>query len=80
LEGDVANRLHKLQTIFSKPFKRGTVETMIPACFGVACYPLDGVTSELLLHHAHIAMNHTAMLFDQLWTEIVLRARLNCSW
>ncbi len=57
LEGDVAKILHKLQTIFSEPIKLGTVETIIPACFGVACYPADGVTSELLLQHAHIAMN-----------------------
>lgn len=57
LEGDVAMILNKLQTVFSEPIKLGTDETMIPACFGVACFPADGVTSELLLQHAHIAMN-----------------------
>lgn len=57
LEGDVAMILHKLQTVFSEPLRLGTDETIIPACFGVACFPADGVTSELLLQNAHIAMN-----------------------
>ncbi len=57
LEGDVAMILNKLQTIFSEPFRLESDETMIPACFGVACFPADGVTSELLLQNAHIAMN-----------------------
>ena len=57
LEGDVAIILNKLQTVFSKPLRLGTDETMIPACFGVACFPTDGVTSDALLQNAHIAMN-----------------------
>ncbi len=57
LEADVTMILNKLQKIFSSPIKVGTDETLIPACFGVACFPADGVTSELLLQHAHIAMN-----------------------
>ena len=57
LEGDVAMILSKLQTIFSEPLRLGTADTVILACFGVACFPTDGVTSELLLQHAHIAMN-----------------------
>jgi diguanylate cyclase (GGDEF)-like protein len=57
LEGDVAMILNKLQAILSEPIMLGTDETMIPACFGVACFPADGMTSELLLQHAHIAMN-----------------------
>ncbi len=56
-EGDVAMILNKLQKIFSGPIKLGTVETLIPACFGIACYPADGASSELLLQNAHIAMN-----------------------
>ena len=56
-EGDVAIILNKLQAVFSEPLRLETDETMIPACFGVACFPADGVTSELLLQHAHIAMN-----------------------
>jgi len=57
LEGDVAMVLHKLQTVFEEPLRLGVDETVIPACFGVACFPADGVTSELLLQNAHIAMN-----------------------
>lgn len=57
LESDVAMILNKLQAIFSEPIMVGADETMIAACFGVACFPADGLTSELLLQHAHIAMN-----------------------
>ncbi|MDD2850890.1 MAG: EAL domain-containing protein [Desulfuromonadaceae bacterium] len=57
LEGDVATILNKLQALFAEPIKVGTDETITPACFGVACFPADGMTSELLLQHAHIAMN-----------------------
>ena len=56
-QGDVAVILNKLQRVFSEPLHMGADETMIPACFGVACFPTDGVTSELLLQNAHIAMN-----------------------
>jgi diguanylate cyclase (GGDEF)-like protein len=57
LEGDVALILNKLKAVFSAPIQLGTDEAIIPACFGVACFPADGVTSELLLQNAHIAMN-----------------------
>ncbi|NTV48936.1 MAG: EAL domain-containing protein [Geobacteraceae bacterium] len=57
LEGDVAMILNKLQVVFSEPIRLGSDETIVPACFGVACFPLDGVTSEQLLQNAHIAMN-----------------------
>ena len=56
-EGDVAQVLLKLQTVFSEPLRLGNENVIIPACFGVACFPVDGVTSELLLQNAHIAMN-----------------------
>lgn len=56
-EGDLAIFLSKLQAVFSEPLKLGAVDMMIPACFGVACFPADGMTSELLLQNAHIAMN-----------------------
>ncbi|MDD2539735.1 MAG: EAL domain-containing protein [Desulfuromonadaceae bacterium] len=64
LEGDVAMILHKLQSVFSVPIRLGTDETVIPACFGVACFPSDGVTSELLLQNAHIAMNQARQSGD----------------
>ncbi|MBW4053821.1 MAG: EAL domain-containing protein [Proteobacteria bacterium] len=64
LEGDVAMILHKLQSLFSVPIRLGADETVIPACFGVACFPSDGVTSELLLQNAHIAMNQARQSGD----------------
>lgn len=57
MEGDVGMILNKLLTVFSEPLRLGADETMMSACYGVACFPADGVTSELLLQHAHIAMN-----------------------
>ncbi len=57
LEEDVAMILNKLQAVFSAPLLLGADETFIPACFGIACFPADGATSELLLQHAHVAMN-----------------------
>lgn len=57
LEVDVGMILHKLQLVFAEPLHLGADETMMSACYGVACFPADGVTSELLLQHAHIAMN-----------------------
>ncbi|MFA7061656.1 MAG: EAL domain-containing protein [Pedobacter sp.] len=57
LEGDVASILIKLQKVFSEPLRLGSDDTIIPACFGIACFPTDGETSDLLLQHAHIAMN-----------------------
>ncbi len=56
-DADVAMILHKLQTVFSLPLRMGEDDVFIPACFGVACFPEDGVTSDLLLQRAHIAMN-----------------------
>jgi diguanylate cyclase (GGDEF)-like protein len=57
LEGDIAIILNKLQAVFSEPLNLGKGDSIIPACFGIACYPADGGTSELLLQNAHIAMN-----------------------
>jgi diguanylate cyclase (GGDEF)-like protein len=58
LEGDVATILNKLQTVFFEPLRLGSDEAIIPVCFGVACFPTDGATSEMLLQNARIAMNH----------------------
>ena len=56
LEGDVTVILNKLLAVFSEPLRIGTNETIVPACFGIACFPADGATSESLLHNAHVAM------------------------
>lgn len=57
MDGDLILVLNKLQAVFTRPLQLGDEEVIIPACFGLACFPADGVTSELLLQHAHIAMN-----------------------
>ena len=56
-DGVVVLILKKIEAVFDKPLKLGADETIITACFGVACFPTDGATSELLLQNAHIAMN-----------------------
>jgi len=56
-EGDVSFILKKLQAVFDEPLMLGSDETIISACFGVACFPDDGATDELLIQNAHIAMN-----------------------
>jgi diguanylate cyclase (GGDEF)-like protein len=57
LQSDVTTILNKLQILFSEPLRLGADEILIPACFGVACFPADGTTSEALLQNSHIAMN-----------------------
>jgi diguanylate cyclase (GGDEF)-like protein len=56
-EGDVSLILNKLQAVFDEPIRLGVNEAIIPACFGVACFPADGATSDSLIQNAHIAMN-----------------------
>lgn len=56
-EGDIAIILSKLQALFATTISLGQDEVVIPACFGIACFPADGTTSEVLLQCAHIAMN-----------------------
>lgn len=60
--GDVAMLLNKLQAVFAAPVPVGDDVAMIPACFGVACFPSDGITSDVLLQNAHIAMNQARQL------------------
>jgi diguanylate cyclase (GGDEF)-like protein/PAS domain S-box-containing protein len=57
VEADITMVLHKLQSMFSEPVKMDQGGLMIAAAIGVACYPPDGLMAEILLQHAHIAMN-----------------------
>lgn len=57
LEGDIVIILNKLQAVLSEPLRLGTDDALVPACFGIACFPADGMDSDLLLQKAHIAMN-----------------------
>ncbi len=56
-EDAVTGLLNKLQGLFAESLRLGAEETLIPACFGVACFPADGMTGDELLQHAHIAVN-----------------------
>ncbi len=49
--------LNKLHAVFSEPVLLGEEEVLIQACFGVACFPADGMDAEHLLQNSHIAMN-----------------------
>ncbi len=56
-DGDLTGVLNKLQHIFAMPLPIEDGECAIPACIGVACFPADGLTAEVLLQNSHIAMN-----------------------
>jgi len=56
-DGDINLILNRLQRIFATPLPVQGGECAIPACMGVACFPADGLTAEILIQNAHIAMN-----------------------
>jgi len=56
-DGDVNPILNRLQQIFAMPLPVQGGECAIPACMGVACFPSDGLTADILIQNAHIAMN-----------------------
>ena len=56
-DGDVNLILNSLQQIFARPLPIQGGECAIPACMGIACFPSDGLTAEILIQNAHIAMN-----------------------
>jgi diguanylate cyclase (GGDEF)-like protein/PAS domain S-box-containing protein len=56
-DGDVTTILNRLQQIFAVPLPTPEGECAIPACMGVACFPSDGLTANIIMQNAHIAMN-----------------------
>ncbi|ABL00279.1 EAL domain-containing protein [Pelobacter propionicus] len=56
-DGDVTTILNRLQQIFAVPLPTSQGECAIPACMGVACFPTDGLTANIIMQNAHIAMN-----------------------
>ncbi len=56
-DADITMVLHKLRAILDEPLRMGQGELMMTAAIGVACFPSDGLTAEILLQNAHIAMN-----------------------
>ncbi len=61
-DSDVANVISRLQQIFALPLVVESGEFSIPACIGVACFPADGLTAEILVQNAHIAMNQARQI------------------
>ncbi|HEX9080399.1 MAG TPA: EAL domain-containing protein [Desulfuromonadaceae bacterium] len=57
VDADITMALHKVRAIFEEPLRTGQGELMLTAAIGVACFPSDGLTAEILLQNAHIAMN-----------------------
>ncbi len=57
VEAEITVVLQKLQALFDEPVKIEQGELMIAASIGVACFPQDGLTADILLQNAHIAMN-----------------------
>lgn len=47
----------KIEQAFARPIRIPTGEITIAASLGIACYPGDALTGELLLQHSHAAMN-----------------------
>jgi diguanylate cyclase (GGDEF)-like protein len=47
----------KIQEVFAGPISISTGEITITASLGIACFPSDGQSAELLLQHSHAAMN-----------------------
>jgi diguanylate cyclase (GGDEF)-like protein/PAS domain S-box-containing protein len=56
-DGDVTTILNRLERIFAVPLSTPEGECAIPACMGVACFPTDGLTANIIMRNAHIAMN-----------------------
>lgn len=77
-DGDVSLVLNRLQQIFALPLSVESGEFAIPACLGVACFPADGLTAEILIQNAHIAMNQArqAGISTQFYSESMNRKAL----
>lgn len=43
------------------PLSVQEAEFAIPACMGVACFPADSLTAEIITQNAHIAMNQARL-------------------
>jgi diguanylate cyclase (GGDEF)-like protein/PAS domain S-box-containing protein len=74
-DGDVSLVLNRLQQIFTLPLPVQGGECAIPACMGVACFPSDGLSADILIQNAHIAMNQArqAGLTLQFYSESMNR-------
>ena len=56
-ESDIDIVIAKIERVFARPIRVPTGEITISARLGIACFPSDGLSGEILLQHSHIAMN-----------------------
>jgi diguanylate cyclase (GGDEF)-like protein/PAS domain S-box-containing protein len=56
-ESDIDIVISKIERVFARPIRIATGELTISASLGIACFPSDGLSGEVLLQHAHVAMN-----------------------
>jgi diguanylate cyclase (GGDEF)-like protein/PAS domain S-box-containing protein len=56
-EADIDIVIAKVERVFARPIRIPTGEIAITASLGIACFPSDGLSAEILLQHAHVAMN-----------------------
>jgi len=61
-EADIDQVVAKVEKVFATPIRIPTGEITIAASLGIACFPSDGLTGELLLQHSHAAMNQAREL------------------
>ena len=56
-ESDIDIVIAKIERVFARPIRVPTGEITISARLGIACFPSDGLSGEILLQHSHVAMN-----------------------
>jgi len=56
-ESDIDIVIAKIERVFARPIRILTGEITVSASLGIACFPSDGLSGEVLLQHAHVAMN-----------------------
>ena len=56
-DADIDVVIAKIEQVFAGPIRIPSGEITISASLGIACYPSDGLSAELLLQHSHAAMN-----------------------
>ena len=56
-DADLDIVIAKIEQVFARRIRIPTGEITITASLGIACYPSDGLSAEILLQHSHVAMN-----------------------
>ena len=56
-EGDIHVVIAKIEQLFSRRIATSAGELLVSANLGIACFPADGLSGEVLLLHAQSAMN-----------------------